>query len=431
MANMYNINALSYKAQENPEWFTRAMFGGRLIQGGYIRVLTGIKGDELLSMIDLENKVLQIDGKDCAWTPNQIIKLSEKKASVKTYKINLEQCIDELEHKRTLYMLSPGATNESLPPELEEATLYLIAIGLSNEIEEMIVGGDESKDPNQFNGMEKTLLDSIQAAKLVGAVITKDNVIDAVESVYDAFSEEVLQAEDRGELYILGSYGTRRKLRTAIAKQKKNDSLAEEWEVDSTDKKNPRIWYNGMEFIPVKGIGANTLIGYDSTNAFLLTDLEGDLDEIEMGQFPKPNDNKVWIKGRMRLGFVMPFEDEAVIWSDKITTAQEAGPRNDDLAVAPNSLVFRAAGESKAFNIITKEGVTPEIGGTATGFTVTQGETTTVNGVNITPVTVVATDNTGNRDPKVGEVDVKLPDSDRGTTVTLNQRNEDVDTVTP
>ena len=91
MANMYNINGLSYNAKENPEWFTRAMFGGRLIQGGYIRVLTGIKGDELLSQIDLENKVLQIDGKDCAWTPNQIIKLSEKKARVKTYKINLEQ----------------------------------------------------------------------------------------------------------------------------------------------------------------------------------------------------------------------------------------------------------------------------------------------------------------------------------------------------
>ncbi|SHJ65875.1 hypothetical protein SAMN05444350_1445 [Bacteroides stercorirosoris] len=429
MANMYNINGLSYTAQENPEWFTRAMFGGRLVQGGYIRVLTGIKGDELLSMIDLENKILQIDGKDCAWTPNQIIKLSEKTAKVKTYKINLEQCIDELENKRTLYQLSPGAKNESLPPELEEATLYLIAIGLSNEIEEMIVGGDESVDPNQFNGMEKTLLDSTQAAKLVGTALTKANILQTIESLYGAVSEDVLQSEDAGTLYIFGSYGARRILRAALA-DKNNQVLAEAWTVDDTDKRNPRMYYLGVEFVPVKGIGKNTLICIDGTNAFLLTDLLSDLDEIEMGQFPKPNDNKIWIKGRLRLGFVIPFEDEAVIWSDKITTAQEAGPRNDDLAVVPNSLVFRAAGESKAFNIITKEGVTPEIGGTATGFTVTKGETTAVNGVNITPVTIVAADNTGNRDPKVGEVDVKLPDSDRGATVTLNQRNEDVDTVT-
>lgn len=430
MANMYNINGLSYNAHENTEWFTRAMFGGRLVQGGYIRVLTGIKGEELLSMIDLENKVLQADGKDCAWTPNQIIKLSEKKASVKTYKINLEQCIDELENKRTLYQLSPGAKNESLPNELEEATLYLIAIGLSNEIEEMIIGGDENVDPNQFNGMEPTLLKSTQAAKLVGTALTKTNILQTIESVYEAVSEDVLQSEDAGTLYLFGSYGARRILRAALA-NKNNQVLAEAWTVDDTDKRNPRMYYLGVEFVPVKGIGKNTLICIDGTNAFLLTDLASDMDEIELGQYSKPNDDKVWIKGRLRLGFVIPFEDEVVIWSDKITTAQEAGPKNDDLAVVPNSLVFRAAGETKTFNILTPSGVTPEIGGAATGFTVTKGETSTANGINISPVTVVAANNSGNRDVRVGEVNVKLPDSDRGTTVTLNQRNEDVDTVTP
>ena len=430
MANMYNINGLSYNAQENPEWFTRAMFGGRLVQGGYIRVLTGIKGDELMSMIDLDNKILQIDGKDCAWTPNQIIKLSDKKAKVKTYKINLEQCIDELENKRTLYMLSPGAKNESLPPELEEATLQLIAIGLSNEIEEMIIGGDESVDPNQFNGMEKTLLDSTQAAKLVGAVITKANVLQTFEDVYNAVSEDVLQSEDAGTLYIFGSYSTRRILRAALA-DKNNQVLAEAWTVDDTDKRNPRIYYLGVEFVPVKGIGKNTLICIDGTNAFLLTDLLSDLDEIEMGQFPKPNDSKVWIKGRMRLGFVIPFEDEAVIWSDKVKTAQEAGPGNNDLAITPNSLVFSAAGEAKTFTVVTKKGVTPEVNTVVDGFTVKAGETSEANGVNVTTVTVTAADNSSGINPRVGQVRVNLPDSDRGAVVTLNQRTEDIDTVFP
>lgn len=429
MANIYNINGLSYNAKENPEWFTRAMFGGRLVQGGYVRVLTGIKGDEMLSMIDLQNKILQVDGKDCAWTPNQIIKLSEKTAKVKTYKINLEQCIDELENKRTLYMLSPGAHNESLPSELEDATLCLIAIGLSNEIEEMIIGGDESVDPNQFNGMETTLLKSTQAAQLVGETLTKANILQKIEGLYDAVSEDVLQSEDAGTLYIFGSYGARRILRAALA-NKNNQVLAESWTVDDTDKRNPRMYYLGVEFVPVKGIGKNTLICIDGTNAFLLTDLLSDLDEISMGQFPAPNDNKVWIKGRLRLGFVIPFEDEAVIMSDKITKAQDAGPRNDDLAVVPSSLNFRADGETKVFNVITKPGVTPEINGKPAGYTVTTGEVSTSNGISITPVTVVATDNTGSRDPKVGEVTVKLPDSDRGITVTLSQRIDDVETVT-
>lgn len=429
MANMYNINGLSYNAQENPEWFTRAMFGGRLVSGGYIRALIGIKGDELLSMIDLQNKILQVDGKDCAWTPNQIIKLSEKKAKVTTYKINLEQCIDELENKRTLYMLSPGAANEGLPPELEAATLQLIAIGLSNEIEEMIVGGDSSSDPNQFDGMETLLSKSKEAAKMVGSKLTKDNILDIIEKIYDEVKEEVLQSEDAGTLVIFGSYGARRILRNALSK-KTNQVLAESWTVDDGDKKNPRMYYLGVEFVPVKGIGQNTLICIDSTNAFLLTDLASDLDNIEMGAYPKPQDNKVWIKGRLRLGFVIPFEDEVVIWSDKITAAQKAGTDDGELAVVPNSLVFNAEGEDKTFTIVTKTGITPEVAANVPGFTIQKGSTAAANGVNVTTVTVTAADNSNGITPKTGQVSVKLPDSDRGVVVTLNQRNDTVAEIT-
>ena len=427
MANMYDINGLSYNAKENPEWFTRAMFGGRLISEGRIRPLVGIKGDELLSQIDLENKVLQADGRDCAWTPNQVFKLSEKKASVKTYKINLEQCIDELENKRTLYQLSPGAANESLPPDLEAATLALLAIGLSNEIEEMIIGGDESRDPNQFNGMVKTLLDSASSIQLAGQTLTRANVLDAVESVYAAIPEDVLQSEEAETLYLFCSYNTRRLIRAALA-DKTNQTMAASWSVDEGDKRNPRLFYLGMELVAVKGIDNNTLIAIDSRNTYLLTDLLGDLDEVELGNFPKPHENKVYIKGRMRLGFVIPFEDEAVIMSTSITADRPL--KADGLIVSPSSLVFRAAGETKTFNVVTAKGVEPALSAAPSGFTVTAGEATTSGDKDTTTVTVVAADNTGAMYPRTGQIIVSLPDEDRAVTVTLNQRNEDVDTVT-
>jgi hypothetical protein len=416
---MYNINALSYTPSENPEWFTRAMFGGRLIQGGYVRVLTGIKGDELLSMIDLQNKLLQIDGNDCAWTPNQLIKLSEKTATVKTYKINSEQCIDELEKKRTVHMLSPGAQNEALPDELEAATLMLIAIGLSNEIEEMIIGGKTATDPNQINGMVTQLLASTTATKLVGATITTSNVLAAVEAVYNAIPEDVLQAEDSGTLYCLGSYATRRKIRAALAALG-NQVIAPNWTVDDSDKRNPKLFYLGMEFVPAKGIDNNTLVGYESNNAFLLTDLEADLENIELGQFPKPQESKVYIKGRLRLGFVIPFEEEAVIWSSAISVAQAAAD-NDDLRVVPNSLVFEQDGQVKTFTVITKDtAATITVNGAGSGYTVSAGTTT----AGVTTVTVTAADGTGSRDPRVGQVIVGITDTDRFATVTLNQRND-------
>lgn len=426
MANMYNINGLSYTTHENPEWFTRAMFGGRLVAGGYIRVLTGIKGDELLSQIDLANKVLQIDGKDCAWTPNQIIKLSEKTASVKTYKINLEQCIDELEQKRTLYMLSPGAKNEELPDELESATLALISFALSNEIEEMIVGGDVTVNPNHFNGMVKTLLLSPDSIKLVGSTVTVANVLGKVAEVYDALPEAVLQGEDLGTLFILVSYATRRKIRNALATLN-SQVIATNWSLEEGDKRNPRLFYLGVEIVPSKGISDNTLIGYDAANAFLLTDLLSDLEEVELGQFPKPFENKVFIKGRLRLGFVMPFEDEAVIMDPSITVASGGYDEYDGLRIVPNNLVFAAAGETKTFTIITDTGVTPVIDADNSGFTATKGTTT----AGVTVVTVVCTGNEGSINPRTGQVVVSIADTNRVATVMLEQRTEDVPTITP
>lgn len=420
---MYNINGLSFDPKTNPEWFTRAAFGGKLVSGGYIGILTGIKGDEKLSTIALENKVLQADGLDCAWTPNQIIKLSEKTAKIKTYKINLEQCLDTLEKKRTAYMLSPGAKNESLPADLENATLALLAMELSNEIEEMIVAGDEEKDPNQFDGFVKTLLDSPDSIQLKGALITQANALSAVQAVYNAFPERVLRNEKIGTLFILCSYTTLRNICNAL-EGVNNQTVTMGWTINTSDPKNPRVYRWGVEVVPVIGLDNSTLIGYDSNNAYLTTDMTSDLENIRLGNFPAPKDNVIFIDGRMRLGFVTLFDDEIVIWSASVTTDRPA--QTDPLQIAPNSLVFSAAGETKTFTVTTPSGVTPTFGASPEGFTVTPGETTS----GLTTVTVVAAAYNGIR-PRVGQITVSLPDTDRSATVTLNQTNEDIVNVTP
>jgi hypothetical protein len=222
----------------------------------------------------------------------------------------------------------------------------------------------------------------------------------------------------------MGSYNTRRLIRAALA-DKNNQVIAASWTVDDTDKRNPRLYYLGMEFVPAKGIDNNTLIGYDSRNAYLLTDLLSDLDEVELGNFPKPDEDKIFIKGRLRLGFVIPFEDETVILSTDID--QDRPLPGDALIVRPNSLVFDAEGETKTFTVQTKPGVTPTVTGSPTGFNVTKGTTNSITG--ITVVTVVASDNSGNTVPRVGEVIVGIPDSDRTVTVTLNQPFESVSQI--
>ena len=41
MANMYDISPLSMLPSTNMDWFTRAIFGGTLIENGKIDVITG------------------------------------------------------------------------------------------------------------------------------------------------------------------------------------------------------------------------------------------------------------------------------------------------------------------------------------------------------------------------------------------------------
>lgn len=315
MANMYDISPLSMLPSTNMDWFVKAIFGGKLIERGLITPVTGVKDETYLNMLELAGTLLQPDTKDCAWTPNQIAKLSEKSLKVKTYKINLEQCIDDLERKRTIWMLSPGAKNTELPQGLEDATMEMLAAELSKEIETKIFAGDSSTTSTDFDGVITTLKNSAEAIKVVGVALTKDNVLGEVEKMFTALAdsqEDALTAGlELGNLYIYASSATILKVKMALAgTYGSNVVINPNWAVDGNT-----VRYMGIEFVPVKGIPVNDMVLAQSSNLIFGTDLESDLEDIRLGQFPAPNDSKIFIDGRLRLGFVIPFEDEVVYYS--------------------------------------------------------------------------------------------------------------------
>lgn len=319
MANMYDISGLTYQPSSNMDWFTRAIFGGKMIERGKITPVIGVKESTYLNLIDIAGNILQADNRDCAWSPQQIAKLSEKLLSVKTYKINLEQCLDDLERKRTIWMMSPGARNTELPDSLEEATMALLAAELSAEIETKIFNGNNTTNTNDFNGITKVLTDSTEAIKVVGVALTKSNVLEEIEKAFSVLPEDVAAAGlEKGSLNIYVSYSTLVKVKMALggvfgANVVVNPNITIEGDI---------VRYMGVEIVSVKGIGENDIIIAESTNFLLGTDLLSDLEEMRLGQFPAPNDNKIFIDGRLRLGFAIPFEDEVVYYSPNNTESQ-------------------------------------------------------------------------------------------------------------
>lgn len=311
MANMYDISSLTYQPSSNMDWFTKAVFGGKLIEKGKITPIIGVKESTQLNLIDIAGNILQADARDCSWTPQQIAKLSEKELKVKTYKINLEQCIDELERKRTIWMMGPGAKNQELPDTLEEATMALLANELSGEIETKIFKGD-SANANDFDGVIKVLTNSADAVKVTGVALTKDNVLEEIEKAFAALPEDVAASGlEKGSLNVYVSYATLMKVKIALggvfgANVVVNPNFIVE---------NDVVKYLGAEIVPVKGIADTDMVVAEASNFLLGTDLLSDLEEIRLGQFPAPHDNKIFIDGRLRLGFVIPFEDEVVYYS--------------------------------------------------------------------------------------------------------------------
>lgn len=308
---MYNIESLTYQPSSNMDWFTKAVFGGKLIEKGKITPIIGVKESTKLNLIDLAGNILQADNRDCAWTPQQIAKLSEKELKVKTYKINLEQCLDDLERKRTIWMMGPGAKNQELPESLEEATMTLLANELSSEIESKIFNGD-STNPGDFDGVTKVLSSSTDAVKITGVALTKDNVLGEIEKAFAALPEDVAAAGlEKQSLNIYVSYATLMKVKIALAGVFGTNVVVN----PNFIVENDVVKYLGAEIVPVKGIDENDMVVAEAANFLLGTDLLSDLEEIRLGQFPAPNDNKIFIDGRLRLGFAIPFEDEVVFYS--------------------------------------------------------------------------------------------------------------------
>lgn len=312
MANMYDISALTYQPSSNMDWFTKSVFGGKLIEKGKITPIIGVKDNTLLNMLDLAGNILQADGKDCAWTPQQIARLSEKELKIKTYKINLEQCLDDLERKRTIWMMTSGAKNTDIPDTLEEATMELLANELSSEIETKIFKGDSTKNSDDFDGVTKVLTESTEAIKVTGVALTKDNVLDEIAKAFIALPEDIaVGGMEKGSLNIYLSYATMMKVKIALGGVYGKDIVVNPNYMVEGDV----VKYLGAEIVPVKGINENDIVIAESSNFLLGTDLLNDLEEIRLGQFSAPNDNKIFIDGRLRLGFVIPFEDEVVYYS--------------------------------------------------------------------------------------------------------------------
>lgn len=322
MANLIN-NQISYTVKNNGEWFYKSLQKAHTLQNDYIRVIPNVtKQVKLHKLVMANNTISQLDNRDCAWSPVQRITLNESLLKVDNYKINEEQCMEELDSVWSeMQYAQIGATKDSWPSNtdgnesLESAVMFHLQNSLANDIERIIWGGNGNAVAGIQNGLIDKALASANTIKVTGQTIDATNVLGEIEKVYNAIPNVVLNDgefdPEKAKVRIFVNMDIMRYLRQALSTVPTNYQVI----LPSFAIEGGKIYYMGVEIV-VAGLPANTMFAASKDNIVFVTDLLSDTQEIR-GQFG--NDLKdeamFYIKGAYRAAVGMVFEDEVVIYS--------------------------------------------------------------------------------------------------------------------
>lgn len=323
MANVMIQNNISYTVKNQPEWFYKSLQKAHTIDNGYVRVLPNItKDSKIKKLVMANNTISQVDTRDCAWTPVQRFALNEATIHVKNFKINEEQCLEDLDSVYSeMVFNSIGATKDKYPAvgepqNLESALMFHLQNSLSNDIERIIWGGNGNAVAGVQNGiLDKALADANTIKVANPVTIDATNVLAEIQRVYDAIPDAVLAdgefEPEKAAVRIFVGLDIMRYLKQALSTTPTNYQVT----LPSYTLEGNKIFYMGVEICLV-GLPSSTMVAASKDNLYFATDLLSDTQEIRAQMGNDLYDEAKWYaKGAYRADAGYIFGDEVVIYS--------------------------------------------------------------------------------------------------------------------
>lgn len=315
MANFVE-NKIEYNVKRNPEYFQNALKKGKTLNGNYLRVLPNVTKETLVKKVVSTGTVAMVDGRDCSWDPVQRTEIDSKLMSVENFKVNVEQCLEDLDsiYSEEVYN-SIGANKTSMPEGLESVLMNVIQTSLSNDIEKIIWGGTGNIVDGYQNGLVDKLLVDADSIKVTGVNLSTANVIGEIQKVYEAIPNQALAEgeydPERAKVSIFVSFNTMKYLRQALSTSPTQYQVI----LPSFTYVDGRIEYMGVEIVAV-GLPEDTMVAGSRDNMVFLTDLLSDTMAIKASTGDSIKDEDVWYaKGKFRANADVIFSDEMVIYS--------------------------------------------------------------------------------------------------------------------
>lgn len=322
MANLIN-NTIAFTPKVMPEWYYKVLLKPNFIAKDYIRVEGNVTKEAVLrKLVMANNTVSQVDNRDCAWTPKQRFTNDTETFTVKNWKINEEQCLEELDSIYSENVLSEfrnyqsGATKTVMPNDLEDAVRFHLENSLGADIDRIIIGGQGNAVDGIQNGLIDKALASSSVIKVSGVNIDATNVLSEIQKVYDAIPNvvinESLYEPEKAPVRIFVDINTYRYAMQALS------GVAGQYQVvlPSWTFENGVIRYMGVEICLVNYMPANTMFAASRDNMIFFTDLLSDTKEIRVAHGNDLKDESmVYIKGAYRAEAAFVYDDEVVLYS--------------------------------------------------------------------------------------------------------------------
>ena len=322
MANLIN-NTISFTPKVMPDWYYKVLLKPNFIAKDYIRVEPNVTKEAVLrKLVMANNTVSQVDNRDCAWTPKQRFSNDTNTFTVKNWKINEEQCLEELDSIYSENVLSEfrnyqsGATKTVMPNDLENAVMLHLENSLGADIDRIIIGGDGNAVDGIQNGLIDKALASSNVIKVSGVNIDTTNVLTEIQKVYDAIPNVVLNESlyepEKAAVRIFVDINTYRYALQALS------GVAGEYQVvlPSWTYEGGVLRYMGVEVALVSYMPANTMFAASRDNMIFFTDLLSDTKEIRVAHGNDLKDESmVYIKGAYRAEAAFVYDDEVVLYS--------------------------------------------------------------------------------------------------------------------
>lgn len=327
MANLIDNSKIEYTVKHEAGWFIKSMKKAKTLEKDYLRVIPNVTKKVLLKKAVIANNTIsQVDNRNCEWTPSQRINLDSKTFNVQNFKINEEQCMNELDNIYSENVFNgmggeAGANKTAMPNAdgLEDTLMLMIQNALAGDIDRIIWGGEGNEVDGVQNGLVDKALASGETIKVANAItIDTSNVLSEIQRVYDSIPDEVINEgefdPEKAPVRIFVDLKTYRYAKQALSSvPTERQVVLPSWTFD-----NGVIRYMGVEIALVSYLPSNTMIAASRDNLFFATDLLADTQSIKAERGNSLKDENMWyVKGQYRAESFFLFDDEVVVYSKK------------------------------------------------------------------------------------------------------------------